>query len=145
MKNLICSAIISTMILANQNGIGEIYYFKDDSYNENIVEECTLYVSQTEQKAEYLIDKLLENKNNNVTSVPHGTKLLWVFYEDGRIILNFSKEAENCAGNLNQRTFVSQIVKTLYSIPEIRSIIIYTEGNETNLPEGYDFTAYDRW
>ena len=38
-----------------------------------------------------------------------------------------------------------RIVKTLYSIPEIRSIIIYTDGEETNFPEGYDFTIYDRW
>ena len=133
------------MILSSQKGTGQVYFYKDSSYTEHYIEEYDFYFSETEAKAQYLINKLLENDNDNLTSVPEGTKLIWLFYEDGKIILNFSHEAENCAGNFKQKSFVSQIVKTLYSIPEIRSIIIYTDGEETNFPEGYDFTIYDRW
>lgn len=98
----------------------------------------------TEEKAFALFDQLVTNPQKDRSFVPEGTKLLWVCYGDGILIVNVSKEAENCAGNENQWFFVNQIVKTAYSLKEIKSIILYVEGEESHLPEGTDFHTFDR-
>ena len=98
----------------------------------------------TEEKAMILFTTLMENKCEYATFVPEGTKLIWVVVADERLIVNISNEALNYGGTANEAYFVEQIVNTAYSIQQIRSIMLYVDGKEASLPEGTDFTSYDR-
>lgn len=118
---------------------GEEYDYQEDWVEIELDENLT-----EEEKAGILFQELTENKGNRISFVPEGTGIIWVSLNDGKLLINFTKEAENSAGNYRERHFVKQIVKTAYSLEEISSIIIYVEGEESNLPEGIDFSVYDR-
>lgn len=127
--------------------IGKIFLYSEDNNGEYVESEKEIvfegYFTLSE-KAFILLDDLVSNVEGMKTCVPAGTKVIWVNIEKGKLNVNFNKEVEKCAGNYNQEHFVNQIVKTIYSLEEIRSIMVFVEGNESGLPEGIDFSYFDR-
>lgn len=146
-----CAAIVLSIVftfLLSVSAKGASVCFYDDLEN-TCYQEKQDAVSfagtlTTEEKAFTLFSQLVSNPNGERSFVPEGTELLWVCYGNGILLVNLSEEAENCAGNTNQQYFVNQIVKTAYSLEEIKSIILYVEGEESHLPEGTDFHTFDR-
>lgn len=127
---------------------GHIYFYKEVENSEELEELKEEIYFESEftmnEKARTLFDALVYNEEEEITFVPEGTDVIWVNFCDGRLIINLNKDAENCGGNYNQQLFVNQIVKTAYSLEEIRSIMLYIEGKESNLPEGVDFDSFKR-
>lgn len=126
---------------------GQAYFYKNVDEGEVIETEISIDFQKnltTEQKATVLFQKLFSNEESLVSFVPKDTKLIWVCFADGRLILNLSLEVKNYGGNYREQHFVNQIVKTAYSLEEIKSIMLYIDGKEEELPEGTDFSAYNR-
>lgn len=153
MKLLKVGIIVFVMLLCIPRVVhaqerGQAYFYKDVDEKGEFT-ETEIYIDfqedlTTEQKADVLFQKLFSNEKKLVSFVPKDTELIWVCFADGRLILNLSSEAKNCAGNYKEQHFVNQIVKTAYSLEEIKSIMLYIDGKEEELPEGTDFSAYNR-
>lgn len=118
---------------------GEDYEYEEEWVEINMEETLT-----EEEKASILFQELIKNTKNRISFVPEGTEILWLCLEEGELVINFSQEALECAGNYRTRHFVKQIVKTAYSLEEISGIIVYVEGEKSELPEGIDFSVYNR-
>lgn len=134
--------------IVHAQDLGSVYFYDVDEegeYTDNILNVEFVGDFTIEEKAHTLIQLLFEYPIDVQSCVPKGTKLLSVKVENnGKLKLNMSKEGLNCAGNSRQELFVNQIVKTAYSLKEIRGIILFVEGKETNLPEGVDFSYFNR-
>ncbi len=133
--------------VVHAQAFGSVYFYENQDNGEyreikrNVVFEEE---ADTAKKAEVLMDRLFLNEDDCLTGVPEGTKLLWTNYFEGRLIVNLSGEINNLTGSYDTELFLGQFVKTAYSLKEIRCIILYADGEETALPEGIDFSAYNR-
>lgn len=152
MKLLKVGIIVFVMLLCIPRVVhaqerGQAYFYKDAGEGEVIETEISIDFQKdltTDEKADILFQRLFSNEKGFVSFVPKDTKLIWVCFADGRLILNLSSEAKNYGGNYREQHFVNQIVKTAYSLKEIKSIMLYIDGKEEELPEGTDFSAYNR-
>ena len=126
---------------------GAVYFYEEDNEGNflDLPEVYSLNTSYTTtEKAFFLLEELILNEENFTTCVPNDTELLDCSFSNGILTINFSCEALNCAGNFNQQLFVEQIINTVYSIEEIRGIILLVDGEESTLPEGVDFSYFNR-
>lgn len=154
MKILRASIIVILALLfiprvVHAQEMGRVYFYSTQNHKGEFLDDYTEFQFEdgktAEEKAVYLFEYLFSDKEKEMTSfVPKGTELLWLSCQDGVLKLNMTKEGLNCAGNYKEEHFVQQIVKTAYSLEEIKSIIVYVEGEKAELPEGTDFSAFDR-
>lgn len=154
MKLLKVGIIVFVMLLCIPRVVhaqqkGQVYFYNRNMNEKGDFTEKELLIEfennlTTEEKATILFETLFLNEENFTSFIPKDIELIWVCFADGRLILNLSPEAKNCAGNYKEQHFVNQIVKTAYSLKEINSIMLYIDGKEDELPEGTDFSAYNR-
>ncbi len=122
---------------------GSVLFYEWDENGEAIDKKQNIVFlqnSNVETKARILFYALFHpRQEGKITYVPDGTELQDVEYHDQILILHCSLQAENCEGGEKERLFSHQIIKTAYSIKEIRGIIILVNGREIALPEGTEF------
>ena len=95
-----------------------------------------------DEKSYFILNKLFENNMNDITYVPNNTKIISTKVENGLCIININKEGFFTGGRYSEDKFINQLLKTVWSLNGINSIIIYVEGVESNLSGGIDFSVY---
>lgn len=126
---------------------GYIYFYSIDEYGESSEKYYEVSIDDfttANEKAEFLIEKLILNENNDITYIPKYTGLLWVKIYENVCVINLSKEGFFSGGRYSEDRYVNQLLKTVWSLEEIDSIILYIEGKYSNLSGGVDFSAYSR-
>lgn len=144
---IVCVVLFFLPRTVHAEEAGQVVFFQEDAEGEFVPVTVEVMFGDgflTEEKAFVLFDVLCGNRDELKSFVPEGTTLLSVYRHKNKIMLNFSKEAENGGGSMNARLFVKQIVDTAYSIDEIRGIMVYVEGELSSLAEGIEFSVYDR-
>ena len=143
---IIVACVICAMPRVVYADCGNLYYYTEcnGEFEDFSVEVCFDEDYTDTEKVFVLMEKLFENENDYLSYVPEGTKIIDCAVSDNKAYINLSKEALNCGGNSNQTLFVEQIVNTVYSIEEIRGIIVMVDGEVSGLTEGYDFEYYNR-
>lgn len=111
-------------------------YFNDNETNE-LAKETRLIDSKDLLKKPYeeLVKMLIqgpENSNYGKT-IPEGTKLLSASFENGCVVLNFSKEfLENSGSDIQKINSIYSIVNTLTELTEVNSVKFLIENEETS-------------
>lgn len=110
----------------------------------NMLAKTKIVLKETsiEQKAKMLIEALIKDGKNE-SKIPNGfksilpsdTKILSIALENDLLKINFSKELLDITEEMEEK-MIEAIIYTLTSIPEIKQIIIYVEGDIlTKLPQ----------
>lgn len=101
---------------------------------------------------ETIINELIKGPTSKdmIATVPQGTKLLTIKNEDGRVIVNLSKEfIENHPGGSAAETLtIYSIVNSLTELKEVESVKFLIEGQEKQEYKGHyqfniPFTRYE--
>ncbi len=122
------------------NDFGTIYYY--ENYEEGI---STVNVGfdgyETTEKIEYIIKYLLEI---NGGYVPEGTELLWVFYFEGNLFLNFNENLLNYSGSFYEECLLEQIFLSCFSIEEVERVSIFINEESLYFPEGHEVIGVEK-
>ncbi len=126
---------------------GRVYFYYIDNTSE-CVEKYYEYnmndFKSIDEKSYFLLKELFDNSNNDITYVPDETNIIWTRVENGLCIINISEEGFFSGGRYSEDKFINQLLKTVWSLNGIDSIIIYIEGIESNLSGGIDFSVYKK-
>ena len=143
MKNLKCLILISIIftmffyknVNANQNY--NYYYFKQDNINNEILNFKQLTFIGDFSIKEY-IHILLSNLffDKDASYIPSKIKILNIFFNDGNLTINFSKNSFNYGGTYYELMFLKQIFLTCFQFKEVESITILIDGELKDLTEG---------
>ena len=111
-------------------------YFNDNETNE-LAKETRLVDSKILLKKPYeeLVKMLIQGpENNNYGKViPEGTNLLSSNFENGCVVLNFSKEfVENSTTDVQKINSIYSIVNTLTELTEVSSVKFLINNEETD-------------
>lgn len=124
---------------------GRAYFYYIDNTDECLEKYYEYDLSDFEtidEKSYFILNKLFENNMNDITYVPNDTEIISTKVENGLCIININKEGFFTGGRYSEDKFINQLLKTVWSLNGINSIIIYVEGVESNLSGGIDFSVY---
>ena len=127
---------------------GKVYFYYIDNTDECLEKYYEYDLSNfktIEEKSYFVLNKLFDNNMNDITFVPNEAKIIWTEVENGQCIINISKEVFFTGGRYSEDKFVNQLLKTVWSLNGINSIIIYVEGVKSNLSGGIDFSVYKKF
>ena len=118
-----------------RNTIVSLYFI--DKINGDIVKENKMIDSKELLKNPYkALIELLNNgpENNNYEKViPENTNLIDVTFENGTVILNFSKEFKENIENEKIQKNKNAILKTLTELTEVMEVKILVEGENVEV------------
>ena len=132
--------IIFSFIIGMLSGI---FKSKNPSQKDYLVQLENKSLDDLQDKIDTYQNNIL-NENNDITYIPKYTSLLWVKIYENVCVINLSKEGFFSGGRYSEDRYVNQLLKTVWSLEEIDSIILYIEGKYSNLSGGVDFSAYSR-
>lgn len=139
--------IFTTDVYAQDKGFVCYWVFDDDLNLKYTMEEVSFENNITSnQKVSILFDKFFNECNNNYMNfVPEGTQLIYTDLQNGQLDLYVSSEIKSYGGGSEwELTLTEGILRTAFSLPEVKSITLYIDGIIDCLPEGIILDNYRR-
>lgn len=116
-----------------------IYLYDHNGFLARTKVATTPNVETIEEKVKETLEVLIKDgsgeskiPNGFKAVIPNDTKILSLDYKDNLLKINFSKELLETVKAKEEEKIIEAIVYTVTSIPEIKQVIIYMEGDIVN-------------